>query len=48
MRFRDEKIERERREKELKDLAECSFAPSIGKESDNGKMPTKREPHSKF
>lgn len=33
-RRRDEKIERERREKELKDLAECSFTPSLGRNTE--------------
>jgi hypothetical protein len=33
-RRRDQKIERERREKEMRDLAECSFTPSLGKIQD--------------
>ena len=32
--FRDEKIERERREKDLKDMAECSFAPTLSRDMD--------------
>jgi hypothetical protein len=34
-RKRDQKIERERREKEMRDLAECSFTPSLGKIQDS-------------
>lgn len=37
--FRDEKIERERREKELKDMAECSFAPTISRDLENNNNP---------